>query len=91
MERGLDLMLGGPRGRQAPGILSSQLQFSAQTSAARTQQAIIHRLIKKSRDTLGAPKGKKVKISGLYALSYFLYQGSLHRDVRVKMMQLLLS
>ena len=59
-EKNLDVLLGTGKSRQATGILSSTLQFSAQTTSYRTQLALVHKLIKKGRDTLGAPKGKKV-------------------------------
>jgi hypothetical protein len=38
------------------------IQFSAQTRAARVQQALAQKLVKKGRDVLAAPRGKKVKI-----------------------------
>ncbi|ELU16870.1 hypothetical protein CAPTEDRAFT_116653 [Capitella teleta] len=41
-------------------FLSTMLQFSAQTTSARTQVALTSKLIKKGRDSMGAPKGKKV-------------------------------
>ena len=57
----MNLGLGGlTRQKPSSGVLSCILQCSAQTSAKRTQQALIQKLIKKSRDTLGAPKGRKV-------------------------------
>ena len=58
----VDPLLGGsgPKIKPPPGILSTTLQFSAQTTAGRTQQALTHKLIKRSKDSLGAPKGKKV-------------------------------
>ena len=60
----LDMQMPGNAQKQkpTPGLLSSVVQFSAQTSAARTQLALTHRLIKKGRDTLGAPKGKRVVV-----------------------------
>ena len=62
-DKSLEEILAGGRPKkdqQQQGILSTMLQFSAQTSSARTQLALTHKLIKKGRDTLGAPKGKKV-------------------------------
>ncbi len=59
-EKNLDLLLGTSKAKQLTGITSSVLQFSAQTSSHRTQLALTQKLIKKGRDTMGAPKGKKV-------------------------------
>ncbi|ESO83512.1 hypothetical protein LOTGIDRAFT_133247 [Lottia gigantea] len=44
------------------GLLSTTIQFSAQTSSARLQGHIMHKLIKKGKDALGAPKGRKVVV-----------------------------
>lgn len=52
--------MGTTKTKQPAGVISSILQLSAQTTADRTMLALSHRLIKKGRDTLGAPKGKKV-------------------------------
>ena len=49
----------GPSKKQL-AILSAVLQLSAQTTSERMVQALKSKLIKKSRDTLGAPKGKRV-------------------------------
>ena len=57
----LDLVMGTGRSSKM-GVVSSLLQLSAQTSADRMILALKSRLIKKGRDTLGAPKGKKVII-----------------------------
>ncbi|XP_023930267.1 dynein heavy chain 6, axonemal [Lingula anatina] len=61
-EKNLDLLMGTNKPKQNTGISTSLLQFSAQTTSARTQLSIIHRLIKKGKDTLGGPKGKKVLV-----------------------------
>ncbi|XP_069117336.1 dynein axonemal heavy chain 6-like isoform X3 [Argopecten irradians] len=58
--KNLDFLLGSTKIKQVTGIISSMIQFSAQTTAARFQAHIIHKLIKKGKDTLGAPKGRKV-------------------------------
>eukprot|EP00058_Branchiostoma_floridae_P021107 XP_002606597.1 hypothetical protein BRAFLDRAFT_120109 [Branchiostoma floridae] len=44
------------------GVIASTFQFSAQTSAARTQHQITNKLIKKGRDAVGGPRGKKVLV-----------------------------
>ena len=56
----MDLLLGTTKVKHGSGIISSVLQFSAQTTSHRTQLALTQKLIKKGRDTMGAPKGKKV-------------------------------
>ncbi|KAK3576323.1 hypothetical protein CHS0354_039732 [Potamilus streckersoni] len=56
----MDMILGTVRPKQSTGIISTMIQFSAQTSAARLQAQIVLKLIKKGKDTLGAPKGRKV-------------------------------
>ena len=59
---GLDILLGA-KPKTSNGIISSMIQFSAQTTSARLQAQIRHNLIQKGRNTLGAPKGRKVKQS----------------------------
>ncbi|XP_019625905.1 PREDICTED: LOW QUALITY PROTEIN: dynein heavy chain 6, axonemal-like [Branchiostoma belcheri] len=44
------------------GVIASTFQFSAQTSAARTQHQITNKLIKKGKDAMGGPRGKKVLV-----------------------------
>lgn len=61
--KNLDVIMGPSRVKQVTGVISSMIQFSAQTSAARLQAQIMHRLIKKGKDVMGAPKGKKVSNS----------------------------
>lgn len=61
-----DMLSGRPKKDVQAGLLSTMLQFSAQTSSARTQVALTSKLIKKGRDTMGAPKGKRV---GIFSLS----------------------
>ncbi|KAL4237693.1 Dynein heavy chain 14 [Mactra antiquata] len=56
---GMDVLLGA-KPRTTTGIISSMIQFSAQTTSARLQAQIKHNLIQKGRNTLGAPKGRKV-------------------------------
>jgi len=58
---GLDVLLGA-KPRTVTGIISSMIQCSAQTTSARLQAQIKHNLIQKSRNTLGAPKGRKVQL-----------------------------
>ena len=59
-DKTLDMLLGGGKIKQQGGIVTSMLQFSAQTTSWRTQLALTHKLIKKGREAMGAPKGKKV-------------------------------
>ncbi|KAH3851244.1 hypothetical protein DPMN_093724, partial [Dreissena polymorpha] len=56
---GMDVLL-GTKPRATTGVISSMIQFSAQTTSARLQAQIKHNLIQKGRNTLGAPKGRKV-------------------------------
>lgn len=58
----VDLLLGSDKSRTTTGILSTTVQMSAQTSSHRLQSQIKLKLIKKGRDALGAPKGRKVDI-----------------------------
>ncbi|OWF46435.1 Dynein heavy chain 6, axonemal [Mizuhopecten yessoensis] len=58
--KSLDFLLGSTKIKQVTGLISSMIQFSAQTTAARLQAHIVHKLIKKGKETLGAPKGRKV-------------------------------
>ncbi|XP_070577565.1 LOW QUALITY PROTEIN: dynein axonemal heavy chain 6-like [Ptychodera flava] len=55
----LALMTGHVR-KQAGGMTHTTLQLSAQTSAARVQAQILFKLIKRSKDSMGGPRGKKV-------------------------------
>jgi len=64
---GMDILLGA-KPKASTGVISSMIQFSAQTTSARLQAQIKHNLIQKGRNTLGAPKGRKVQI---IVLSYF--------------------
>ena len=59
-DKSLDVLLGTGKVKPSAGIISSMLQCSAQTTSPRIQLALTHKLIKKGRATLGAPKGKKV-------------------------------
>lgn len=58
--KSLELILGASRPKPPTGVIRSTIQFSAQTTSSRLQAQITQRLIKKSRDTLGAPRGRKV-------------------------------
>nr|KAI8735296.1 dynein heavy chain 6; axonemal-like [Biomphalaria glabrata] len=52
-------ILSGAKGRPV-GVLSTMIQCSAQTTAKRIQAQILLKLIKKSRSSMGAPKGRRV-------------------------------
>ena len=56
----VSLLLPGQSRLKQTGVISTTLQFSAQTTADRTKLAITQKLVKKGKDILGAPKGKKV-------------------------------
>lgn len=56
----MDIMLGTDKSKSAVSILSTMVQMSAQTSSQRLQSQIKLRLIKKGKDSMGAPKGRKV-------------------------------
>ncbi|XP_029448950.1 dynein heavy chain 14, axonemal isoform X2 [Rhinatrema bivittatum] len=43
-------------------ITASAVQFGAHTTAARSQAKILHKLVRRDRDTLGAPKFQKVVV-----------------------------
>ncbi|CAH1791320.1 unnamed protein product [Owenia fusiformis] len=58
----IDLLMGAAKTKHQTGIVSTMLQFSAQTAAIRLQLQLTLKLIKKGKDVLGAPKGKKVLI-----------------------------
>ena len=64
---GMDILLGA-KPKASTGVISSMIQFSAQTTSARLQAQIKHNLIQKGRNTLGAPKGRKVQIIVLHIL-----------------------
>lgn len=59
-DQGMDVMLGTDKSRVAVGLVSTMVQMSAQTSAHRLQSQIKLKLIKKGRDSMGAPKGRRV-------------------------------
>ena len=61
----MSLLLAGPTRLRQTGVISATLQFSAQTTADRTKLAITQRLVKKGKDVLGAPKGKKVSLESV--------------------------
>uniref|UniRef100_F7F2H3 AAA+ ATPase domain-containing protein n=1 Tax=Ornithorhynchus anatinus TaxID=9258 RepID=F7F2H3_ORNAN len=46
--------------RKNMGVIVTTVQFGSQTTAAKTQASILKNLIRKSKDTHGAPKNKKV-------------------------------
>ncbi|KAH9496161.1 Dynein heavy chain 6, axonemal [Bulinus truncatus] len=54
-------ILSGAKGRPV-GIISTMIQCSAQTTAKRLQAQILLKLIKKSRSSMGAPKGRRVLV-----------------------------
>ncbi|XP_050405705.2 dynein axonemal heavy chain 6, partial [Patella vulgata] len=60
--KSLDVLLGTAKPKIQTGLLSTTIQFSAQTSSARLQAQIMHKLIKKGKDAMGAPKGRKVVV-----------------------------
>lgn len=60
--KNIDVLLGTAKPKSSTGIISSMIQFSAQTTSARLKAHIMHKLIKKGKDTLGAPRGKKVLV-----------------------------
>ncbi|KAK2187821.1 hypothetical protein NP493_153g03009 [Ridgeia piscesae] len=64
-EKDMSLLLAGPTRLRQTGVISATLQFSAQTTADRTKLAITQRLVKKGKDVLGAPKGKKVSLESV--------------------------
>ncbi|XP_038617180.1 dynein heavy chain 14, axonemal [Tachyglossus aculeatus] len=46
--------------RKNTGVIVTTVQFGSRTTAAKTQASILKNLIRKSKDTHGAPKNKKV-------------------------------
>ncbi|XP_063958044.1 dynein axonemal heavy chain 6-like isoform X2 [Lytechinus pictus] len=48
--------------KQVTGLVSTTLQLSAQTSPARVTTQIQHKLIKKGKETMVGPRGKKVVV-----------------------------
>ncbi|XP_078503488.1 dynein axonemal heavy chain 14 [Lissotriton helveticus] len=48
--------------KRTKGIIVSAIQFGAHTSAARTQAQILNKLSRKGKDTLGAPRFRKVAV-----------------------------
>ena len=57
----MDAVMGITKTKTPMGVVSTMLQLSAQTTSERMVLALRSKLIKKGRDTLGAPKGKKVR------------------------------
>ncbi|XP_052105827.1 dynein axonemal heavy chain 6-like isoform X2 [Mytilus californianus] len=55
----LDVLMGSSKPKASTGILYSMIQCSAQTTSARLQDNIMLKLMKKGKDTLGAPRGRK--------------------------------
>lgn len=51
-----------PSSEGTKGAIVSVLQFGTHTTAAKAQTWILQKLILKSKDTLGAPQSKQVKI-----------------------------
>lgn len=64
---GMDILLGA-KPKTSTGVISSMIQFSAQTTSARLQAQIKHNLIQKGRNTLGAPKGRKVRLLKFFSI-----------------------
>lgn len=60
--KNIDVLLGTAKPKSTTGIISSMIQFSAQTTSARLKAHIMHKLIKKGKDTMGAPRGRKVLV-----------------------------
>ena len=59
--------------RPASGMVTTTLQLSAQTTSARVRAQIEHRLVKKGRDTMVGPRGKKVRESNPWRLTNGLH------------------
>ena len=57
--KSIDILLGTAKPKASTGIISSMIQFSAQTLSSRLQSHIMIKLIKKGKDSYGAPKGRK--------------------------------
>jgi dynein heavy chain len=55
----LDVLMGTSKPKTSTGILYSMIQCSAQTTSARLQDNIMLKLLKKGKDTLGAPRGRR--------------------------------
>lgn len=60
--KNIDVLLGTAKPKSTTGVISSMIQFSAQTTSARLKAHIMHKLIKKGKDTMGAPRGRKVLV-----------------------------
>ncbi|XP_062595107.1 dynein axonemal heavy chain 14-like, partial [Saccostrea cucullata] len=58
----INVLLGTAKPKSSAGVIIFVFQFSAQMTAARLKAHIMHKLIKKGKDTLGAPRGKKVLV-----------------------------
>ena len=43
------------------GIIVSAINFNINTSAAKTKEMILKKLVRRSKDSLGAPKNNRVK------------------------------
>ncbi|GFO34548.1 dynein heavy chain 1, axonemal, partial [Plakobranchus ocellatus] len=57
-DKTMDFVLGAKS--KTAGVVSTTIQCSAQTTSKRLQAQILLKLIKKSRTSMGAPKGRKV-------------------------------
>ncbi|XP_067943512.1 dynein axonemal heavy chain 6-like [Watersipora subatra] len=53
-------LFGSQKAKPSPGVLSSIIQFSAQTSVQRTCSQVIQRLVRKGKDNMVGPRGRKV-------------------------------
>jgi len=68
-------LFGSNKVKPSPGVLSSLIQFSAQTSIQRTCSQVIQRLVRKGKDNMVGPRGRKVRISKHQPLLLFQYRG----------------
>ena len=62
-------LFGSQKAKPAPGVLSSVIQFSAQTSIQRTCTQVIQRLVRKGKDNMVGPRGRKVRMTNRPPLS----------------------
>ena len=53
-------LFGNQKSKTSPGVLSSIIQFSAQTTIQRTCTQVIQRLVRKGKDNMVGPRGRKV-------------------------------
>ena len=53
-------LFGNQKSKTSPGVLSSIIQFSAQTTIQRTCIQVTQRLVRKGKDNMVGPRGRKV-------------------------------